>query len=325
MSIIDSVVSTLAVGLESTFEHLTVFPLLGVPTAASPIQTLDEAIADGTLRVTEVTESGHVPEVKVANSGSLPVLIIDGEELVGAKQNRTVNLSLLVPPHATLIVPVTCVEAGRWRRSSTHFTAAARTHFAEGRAAKSRQVTASLHASGRPHADQSQVWEAIACKAQALDAESETGAMAGIYERHAATIEDYVGAIAVADDQLGAVFLIGGEPRGAELFGTPQVLRALLPKVVRGYALDAMGYEGPGVAARGATLSGLACTGGRTDPDAAVLRTRARTFVRTMASAPRAAFPTIGLGETWRLSSGTISGGALIYDGALLHLSAFAA
>ncbi len=325
MSIIDSVVTTLAVGLESRFAHLTVFPLLGVPAAASPVLTLDEAIAHGTVRVSEVTESGHVPEIQVANGGSLPVLIIDGEELVGAKQNRTVNLSVLVPPHATVIVPVTCVEAGRWHRRSGHFTAAPRTHFAEGRAAKSRQVTASLRASGRPHADQGQVWDAIANKAQSLDAESSTGAMASIYQRHAATIEEYVRAIAVADDQLGAVFLIGAEARGMELFGTPQMLRTLLPKVVRGYALDAMAYEGKAVDARRATLSGVPCADAQATRDDAALRMRARAFVKTMTSATRAAFPTVGLGETWRLSSGAVSGGALIYDGALLHLAAFAA
>ena len=37
------------------------------------------------------------------------------------------------------IVPVTCVEAGRWGARSLLFAAAERTHFAEGRAAKSRQ------------------------------------------------------------------------------------------------------------------------------------------------------------------------------------------
>ncbi len=60
----------------------------------------------------------------------------------------------------------------------------------------------------------------------------------------------------MADDQLGAVFLIGGDPRGAELFGTPHVLRTLLPKVVRDYALDAMAHAGRDTAVRKATRGG---------------------------------------------------------------------
>jgi hypothetical protein len=32
----------------------------------------------------------------VLNKGNRPVLMLDGEELIGAKQNRIVNLSILV-------------------------------------------------------------------------------------------------------------------------------------------------------------------------------------------------------------------------------------
>ncbi len=50
--------------------------------------TLDEALAAKTATVTEVSESGSVPELYFQNEGDLPVLLLDGEELVGAKQNR---------------------------------------------------------------------------------------------------------------------------------------------------------------------------------------------------------------------------------------------
>ena len=67
-----------------------VFPLRD-PVAA--YVTLDEALAGG-LRVREVDESGSVPELVVENPLDSRVLLYDGEELVGAKQNRILNLSL---------------------------------------------------------------------------------------------------------------------------------------------------------------------------------------------------------------------------------------
>jgi hypothetical protein len=82
---------------------------------------LDAALTGGAIRITEITEAGHVPEIRVRNDAERPVLIIDGEELVGAKQNRTVNISILVAAHADLHVPVTCVAAGRWRARSNAF------------------------------------------------------------------------------------------------------------------------------------------------------------------------------------------------------------
>jgi hypothetical protein len=62
---------------------------------------------------------------------------MEGEDVVGAKQNRTINLSILVPAQAEVIAPVTCVEAGRWHARSAQFASSSRTHFTEARAAKS--------------------------------------------------------------------------------------------------------------------------------------------------------------------------------------------
>jgi len=47
----------------------------------------------------------------------------DGTLLVGAKQNRVVGASILVPPECTATIPVPCVEQGRWRYRGTRFAA----------------------------------------------------------------------------------------------------------------------------------------------------------------------------------------------------------
>ena len=85
---------------------------------------LDEALASGLVEITEVSEQGSVPELKFINRGPKPVLIVDGEELLGAKQNRIVNLTILVAANSELTIPVSCVEAGRWRSRSRAFTSA---------------------------------------------------------------------------------------------------------------------------------------------------------------------------------------------------------
>jgi hypothetical protein len=63
---------------------------------------------------------------------------------VGAKQNRILNLSVLVLAHKTIVVPASCVEAGRWHAQSAELGSAGRTHYAAGRARKASQVSASL-------------------------------------------------------------------------------------------------------------------------------------------------------------------------------------
>ena len=59
-------------------------------------RVLDDALASGLVEIAEVSEQGSVPELRVVNRHPDPTLIVDGEELVGAKQNRVVNLTSLV-------------------------------------------------------------------------------------------------------------------------------------------------------------------------------------------------------------------------------------
>ena len=91
------------------FANLTLIPLLHHGSKKPEYLTLDEAMATGRFHVTEVSEAGHVPELRVRNDLDRPVLLLDGEELVGAKQNRVVNLTILVGAQSTLTIPVSCV------------------------------------------------------------------------------------------------------------------------------------------------------------------------------------------------------------------------
>jgi hypothetical protein len=307
-----SIETTFTFGTEVTFESLTIVPLLGKSPSEPDYDILDAALARGTLRVTEVGESGRVPEIKVLNNGQLPVLIIDGEELVGAKQNRTVNLSILIPPAADVIVPVTCVEAGRWSHRSRSFASSSRTHFAAGRAAKSAQVSASLLRQGVARADQSQVWQEIAAKSERLRAHSATDAMEAMFEVQGPAIESFVRELPVVEHQIGAVFILNGEPMGVDLFDSPQTFRSLSPKIVRGYALDAIDFRSnPATHAQSSTVA----------KGTSVIR--AKQFMRLVLDAPRTPFAAPGLGETWRLFAPDVSGGGLMADGNLVHMSAF--
>ena len=98
-----------------SFGNMAVAPLVRNAEAAEGPEylILREAFEAGFLQVSEVSESGSVPELVVRNTGKLPILILDGEELAGAKQNRVVNTSILVPPEAKIVVPVSCTESGR--------------------------------------------------------------------------------------------------------------------------------------------------------------------------------------------------------------------
>jgi ARG and Rhodanese-Phosphatase-superfamily-associated Protein domain len=237
---IQRALAEITVGSEVAFENLVMVPLLGPSMKTVDYVTLDDAIVDNSSEVTEVSAHGVVPELRVINRGLKPTLIIDGEELVGAKQNRVVNLTILVPGNSELVIPVSCVEAGRWRAKSSRFAAAPRTQYATGRAKRMAQVSRSMAFCGVRTSDQSAVWADIAEKSAPLGSTSATSAMEQRFTDHAAAIDRYIKRCVPVEGQIGALFAIGARIVGFDLFDDATTCRKLLPKLVRSYAVDAI-------------------------------------------------------------------------------------
>lgn len=318
MNPLATAVSRVSVGIDVSVQNLTMFPLLnGAGSDECFYLTLDEALGQGWAQVTEVSDQGSVPELRLLNNGSKPVLILDGEELIGAKQNRVVNLSILAPPKSKLTIPVSCVEAGRWRMRTPAFQAAPRAQYAEGRVRKMAQVTRSLHERGERVADQSDVWSGIAAKAARLHATSNTGAMEAMFVQHASSLEDYVSALAPVDGQIGALFVVGDRIVGFDLFDCAPTFRKLLPKLVRSYALDAI--DAP------ATASGVRARRTRApERHDAALRTAANAFLADVIRLEPQRVKAIGLGEDVRVNGKGVTAAALVHDERVVHLAAFA-
>src|SRR5438552_627787 len=103
----------IAVGETQFSGRLTLFPICSNACPAPMYLCGPEAEALGVLEVREVSGDPRVPELMIENRGEEPLLLIEGETIVGASQNRTLNVSVLCAPGVTTI-PVSCVEAGRW-------------------------------------------------------------------------------------------------------------------------------------------------------------------------------------------------------------------
>jgi hypothetical protein len=108
-------IENLQIGDAVEHRGIVIAPLFPRRDPVAAYLTLDEALAGG-LRIRETSESGSVPELVVENPLEARVLLFDGEELIGAKQNRILNVSVLVEAKTTLTIPVSCVEQGRWSR-----------------------------------------------------------------------------------------------------------------------------------------------------------------------------------------------------------------
>ncbi len=284
--------------------NLTIFPLFAED-AVNPAQYLPigSALRAGSARITEVSEDGDVPTLALENLADIPVLIIDGEELLGARQNRIANLTVLAPGKRTLPLPVSCVERGRWSYESRQFAESPDIMFSVARGKKAQTVSRNIAMNGSRGSDQGSVWEDIDMLSSKLGYASPTSAMQDVYETRRTSVEEYLRDVVVATGQVGAIFAINGAAAGMELFDSTDTLRTYLPKILRSYALDALASQ---------TLSPAKAQ----DAEAARL-------LESILTLDAKSFPATGLGEDLRLDSPDITGGALTQNGRVIHLAAF--
>jgi hypothetical protein len=283
--------------------NLALFPLIGEQSVAPDYLLLDEALERELARVAEVSVDGHVPELAFENRSDDKILLVDGDELVGARQNRVLNLTILVGGGQKLVIPVSCVEQGRWSYRERGFRSGRRTLFAKARAAKMRQVTESLVMMGERRSDQAEVWRTSREKRR-----SSARIRHPCDERRIRQVRS--AARCVCDglssepNQRGAVVAIDAKPVGVELFDSPSAFARYLQRLVGSYALDAMETA--------AGAAGVPTTG------------EVQRFLDSIVGASGERFAALGEGEDIRLRGNGIAGGALAVNGRLVHLAGFA-
>jgi hypothetical protein len=287
--------------------QLAVFPLFKSEASVPSYRLLDDALDAGFASVTETSTGGSVPELLFRNLSDDDILLVDGEELVGAKQNRILNLTILVGARQDVTIPVSCVEARRWAWRSQLFAAGRRGLHARARSAKMGEVSASLRECGirARHDIQSAVWRSIEDKVFALNSPSETAALHDVYGAAEFRLKEIRNHFKAQAGQIGAAFAIGGRIIGIEMFDAAETLARLLPKLVDSYAFDAI--EIPSNAPR-ANLP--ACD-------------EVKEILHRIASAQGAEYPAVGKGRDVRIDGDHLHAAALLVEGRVVHLNAF--
>jgi hypothetical protein len=221
-------------------EALSVFPLFA--TTASPVEYLlsDEGIGSGTITVEEISQAGSVPDLLVENKGDIRILFIEGEELVGAKQNRILNTSVLIAAHSKTKIPVSCVEAGRWGYKSRQFGSSGSHSPSQLRHFLKASVSDSLRA-GRGHrSDQGKVWEEVARQQKSLGTDSGTSAMSDTFQAYEGRVTEFREKLQYVAGATGIAVAIGKKIVAADLFDKPTTCAKVWNRLLSGFVLDAL-------------------------------------------------------------------------------------
>lgn len=285
--------------------NLTIFPIL-FPGALKPYYlTLEQALDSGALLVTEVDTSGNVNRLKLRNNSRQPVLLVEGEELKGAKQNRIVNASFLIAGKTVATIPVSCVEERRWSYDTHKFQSGKKVMHASLRREAQSFLRENLSMGAGHRSDQAQIWSNIAEKSERMNAPSPTLAMSDVFEYVEDKLIAYADSFHPLEQQAGAIFAIDGTVAGIECFGCCDTFGLFFDKLIHSYAMDAI----ESVETSAKTPS--------------VQPGKAKAFVESVKKAKGQRHPVVSIGATISFESRIAAGTALADGERIIHMSAF--
>ncbi|HOI80924.1 MAG: DUF6569 family protein [Thermovirgaceae bacterium] len=298
-TVIESFFNSLKTGEPCSFKGLTAFPVFSALPEAVDFVTLTEAFREDWIEIRELTQGGSVPELLVINKSDRNILILDSEELQGAKQNRVLNITVLVTAWSKVVVPVSCTERGRWHYISNVFRDSGTMASRSVRFSKNRSVGESLRRDNSFRSDQMEVWDKVDELSMRSGTMSRTHAMRDVFVDMDEKLRSFEKAFPLSEGQRGVIFFAGKEPAGFEYVSDPRAFRDLFPKILRSYAVEAP----PGEAKTAKALSG----------------DQAMAFVGKVLSAETTVKHSAGRGEDIRFSGDGVTGSALAYEGEILH------
>lgn len=287
---------------------LRIVPILG-PSADQPSYQLLTPDTLPRVRIGEISKGGSVPELVVENDLDQCVFLMDGQELVGAKQNRILNTDVLVAAHSTIVIPVSCVERRRWNYVSPTF-AAGKSASHRTRSSKQSRVHNSLKRRGKHDADQLAVWaevqESLACAGAASPSE----ALSAAYDQRKTELDNFKRGLEIPSEAVGVAVFHGRRFQGLDLFDRHGTLERFWDTLVDSYAIDWLGEP----------LDPQESASSDPSPEAQTVR----EMLNLAAAGEWESFRSPGLGKDYRLSDARLVGSALVYeDRSVIHLQLF--
>ncbi len=285
-------------GEPNIISNLIVFPVHGESYSEVTPITLDDS-GDG-IQIEELTKPA-VGNINIRNLTDSEFFGGEGEELVGALQHRIFVTSFLLPGRSEKVVPVSCVEEGRWQ-GDRQFLSGSTIAYPSLRALTSQSIYQSLSKGRGFQVDQKSIWKEIERKQTTLKTHSQTRSIHDTFDQlkdEIAHFSEYT----PYEDQVGFLALTNRRILCADIFLNPELFRKFMRKLLISYALDAIEDS--------STPGSFNMENGKEFFSAIIT---VRKFKR---------FAGVALGEEWRFKERGVLGKALIHEQRIYHLSAF--
>jgi hypothetical protein len=261
-----------------------------------------QAVESGLLEIVERGQ-GVVQELLAWNKGDAPVAVLEGDTLVGCKQNRVVAHSVIVAPGTSVVVPVGCMEHGRWHHESRTFSVGdvkMAPHVRRHTVADVKQATLSGHG---PTLNQGRLWQDVERELEATGAFSSTSDYYRVVEQEGERARERARGLEPRPGQVGALVLADGILVGLEASGHHRLWGRLSEPTLASYLM--------GMHRGGASLGAE--------------RASAADWLSRVQEAQVLARPGLGIGVDLDVRGRSLSGVGLALDSFTVHVAVFPA
>ena len=197
------------------------------------LKSIDQLFDEDLVSVEEIGVDGRVGEVNVKNYSKDFLFVTDGEAIVGAKQNRIAERSVVVAPYFSQRIPVKCVEQYRWGyKEGTEF---AKSDFVLH--PKAREEKAELLKKGENNKIQNAVWDNIECLSAKHEVECNSMNLGDILDNSKKYYDfDYFDR--VRELEFNAYIVSGAGRTFIEFFYDNEVCKHHVKKSIKGWMAD---------------------------------------------------------------------------------------
>lgn len=215
--------------------NLIIYPVRNEGTNGNlEIDTIDNLISAGKSIFYEL-EKPDINKIIFDNRSDSPVLMIDGEEITGAMQNRIIAQSFIAKPHSHSQIPVICAEEKRWKEIGG---------FKTGYCSYPKVRSILADSFSKKIDTQHQVWKEIDRKLTITRTKSKTSSMHEIFDNLNDELERYIeGFSGLNNNTIGFIGTTGDKILGCDIFASHKVYNKFEEKLLRSYALDAIEYQ----------------------------------------------------------------------------------
>ena len=213
---------------------LKLFPVsFDINTGRNNIEFLDKSFDKKEIEAFEVTSEGVVGQVGIKNKSETFVLILDGEAISGAKQNRISQTTIILNPLSETIIPVNCIERGRWSYSSDRNFNKSEYSISP----KMRDRKAEILKNKEIHKLQGAMWNQIDQLSKKFDTKSYTDNLGDVID-YAAKENNFNDINSKLNNECNGYIVFGTERPFIELFRDNKSRKHYMKKIIKSWIMD---------------------------------------------------------------------------------------